>query len=68
MVQVVSNRNCGRPSAAEYAYGGDIACSKTMLRALAQRVDRIELTGTPVWAVNNIIRRLERLPIKLVRG
>jgi hypothetical protein len=37
-----------------------------MLRALLQRVDRIEVTGEPVWAVNNIIRRHERLPIRLV--
>jgi cytochrome P450 len=37
-----------------------------MLTALIERVDRIELTGTPVWAMNNIIRRHERLPIKLV--
>jgi hypothetical protein len=37
-----------------------------MLRALAERVERIELAGAPTWAVNNIIRRHERLPIKLV--
>jgi cytochrome P450 len=36
-----------------------------MLRALVQRVERIELTGPPTWAVNNIIRRHDRLPIKL---
>jgi cytochrome P450 len=36
-----------------------------MLRALIERVERIELTGRPTWAVNNIIRRHERLPIKL---
>ena len=33
--------------------------------ALVQRVERIELTGPPTWAVNNIIRRHDRLPIKL---
>ncbi|MFD3430247.1 cytochrome P450 [Nocardia fluminea] len=38
----------------------------SMLRALADRVERIELAGTPKWAVNNIIRRLERLPLELV--
>jgi cytochrome P450 len=37
-----------------------------MLNALLQRVDRIEVTGSPVWAINNIIRRHERLPLKLV--
>ncbi|TPG27372.1 cytochrome P450 [Mycolicibacterium hodleri] len=36
-----------------------------MLRALAERVKRIELTGPPTWAINNIIRRHERLPITL---
>jgi cytochrome P450 len=37
-----------------------------MLTALLERVDRIELAGTPEWAVNNIIRRHERLPVKLI--
>lgn len=37
-----------------------------MLRALAERVERIELTGPPTWAINNIIRRHERLPVELV--
>jgi cytochrome P450 len=36
-----------------------------MLSALAERVERIEVTGEPTWAINNIIRRHERLPIKL---
>ena len=39
-----------------------------MLLALAERVERIELAGSPTWAINNIIRRHERLPIKLVGG
>jgi cytochrome P450 len=38
------------------------------LRALIARVDRIELTGSPTWTVNNIIRRHERLPLRLVPG
>ncbi len=37
-----------------------------MLNALLQRVDRIEVTGSPVWAINNIIHRHERLPLKLI--
>jgi hypothetical protein len=37
--------------------------TEAMLRALAQRVDRIEPTSAPTWAVNNIIRRHERLPL-----
>jgi cytochrome P450 len=37
-----------------------------MLNALVERVDRIELSGAPTWAINNIIRRHARLPLKLV--
>jgi len=37
-----------------------------MLGALVERVERIELSGTPTWAINNIIRRHERLPLKLM--
>jgi cytochrome P450 len=37
-----------------------------MLNALLERVDRIEVTGSPVWAINNIIHRHERLPLKLI--
>ncbi|BBX48656.1 cytochrome P450 [Mycobacterium cookii] len=40
--------------------------TQAMLRALVERVDRIELTAPPTWAVNNIIRRHERLPLKLI--
>jgi cytochrome P450 len=40
--------------------------TQAMLGALAERVDRIELAATPTWAVNNIIRRHERLPLKLI--
>lgn len=40
--------------------------TEAMLRALAERVDRIELTSSPTWAINNIIRRHERLPLKLI--
>jgi cytochrome P450 len=37
-----------------------------MLTALLQRVDRIEVTGSPTWVINNIVRRHARLPLKLV--
>jgi cytochrome P450 len=37
-----------------------------ILRALIDRVDRIEVTGSPTWAVNNIIHRHDRLPLKLI--
>jgi cytochrome P450 len=40
--------------------------TQAMLRALVERVDRFEVTSTPRWAVNNIIRRHERLPLKLI--
>ncbi|HUO39874.1 MAG TPA: cytochrome P450 [Mycobacterium sp.] len=40
--------------------------TQAMLRALVDRVDRIELTGAPVWAVNNIIRRPQHLPVTLI--
>lgn len=37
-----------------------------LLTALLERVERIDLVGEPIWGVNNVIRRLERLPIRLV--
>jgi cytochrome P450 len=37
-----------------------------ILRALLERVRRIVPAGDPTWAVNNIIRRHERLPLELV--
>lgn len=39
--------------------------TQTILQALVARVDRIVPAGTPEWAGNNIIRRLERLPLEL---
>jgi cytochrome P450 len=40
--------------------------AQSILKALAARVERIELVGTPVWGVNNIIHKLDRLPLRLV--
>jgi cytochrome P450 len=40
--------------------------TQAMLRALVERVDRIELAAPPTWALNNIIRRHECLPLKLI--
>ncbi|MBY4107451.1 cytochrome P450 [Rhodococcus fascians] len=40
--------------------------AQTMLRVLAQRVEKLVPAGTPVRAVNNVIHRYERLPLKLV--
>jgi cytochrome P450 len=38
---------------------------QAMLTALMQQVSRIELAGEPTWAINNIIRCYERLPLRL---
>jgi cytochrome P450 len=38
---------------------------QALLNALADRVGRIELTGEPSWARNNIIRGLAHLPLTL---
>jgi cytochrome P450 len=40
--------------------------TQAMLQALVERVERIELVASPTWALNNIIRRHERLPLKLI--
>ena len=40
--------------------------AQTMLRVLARRVERFVPSGTPKRAVNNVIHRYERLPLKLV--
>ncbi|WP_024443068.1 MULTISPECIES: cytochrome P450 [Mycobacteriaceae] len=37
-----------------------------LLKALIDQVDRIEATGEPTWAVNNIIRRHQHLPVRLL--
>ncbi len=63
-----ANRQLGFGQGAHACAGQGLARLETaaMLRALAERVERIELTGSPVWAVNNIIRRHERLPIRMI--
>lgn len=38
---------------------------QALLNALADRVERIELTGEPTWGRNNIIRGLSSLPLTL---
>jgi len=40
--------------------------TSAILRALVEHVDRIEMTGPPEWALNNVIHRLERLPLELI--
>lgn len=63
-----AGRHVGFGQGAHACAGQALARLETtaMLRALLERVERIELTGTPKWAVNNIIRRHERLPLKLI--
>lgn len=65
-----ATRQLGFGQGAHACAGQGLARLETtaMLRALAERVDRIELTGSPEWAINNIIRRHDRLPIKLIRA
>ncbi|HKI39342.1 MAG: hypothetical protein P4L48_22260 [Mycobacterium sp.] len=40
--------------------------TEAILHSLLQHVDHIELDGTPERAVNNVIRRFETLPLRLV--
>lgn len=40
--------------------------TQAVLRSLLTRVDRLELAGTPAWGTNNIIHKLDRLPLRLV--
>lgn len=63
-----AGRHVGFGHGAHACAGQGLARLETtaMLQALLERVDRIELTGTPTWAVNNIIRRYEHLPLKLI--
>jgi cytochrome P450 len=63
-----ANRQLGFGHGAHACAGQALARLETeaMLRALVDRVDRIELTGAPTWAINNIIRRFEYLPVKLI--
>ncbi len=63
-----AGRHVGFGHGAHACAGQGLARLETtaMLWALLERVDRIELAGTPNWAVNNIIRRHEHLPLKLI--
>ncbi|MEV6943477.1 cytochrome P450 [Streptomyces sp. NPDC051172] len=40
--------------------------TSALLSALVARVDRIEPVGTSEWALNNVIHRLESLPLELI--
>jgi cytochrome P450 len=64
-----ANRQLGFGQGAHACAGQGLARLETsaILQALVDRVDGIELTAEPTWAVNNIIRRHERMPLKLIR-
>ena len=63
-----ATRQLGFGQGAHACAGQGLARMETqaMLYALVQRVDRIELTSAPTWALNNIIRRHESLPLNLI--
>jgi cytochrome P450 len=63
-----AGRQIGFGQGAHACAGQSLARLETtaVLRALIERVDRIEVSGSPTWAVNNIIHRHERLPLKLI--
>jgi cytochrome P450 len=63
-----AGRQIGFGQGAHACAGQSLARLETaaMLRALIERVDRIEVTSAPTWAINNIIHRHERLPLKLI--
>jgi cytochrome P450 len=63
-----AGRQIGFGQGAHACAGQSLARLETtaMLRALIERVDRIEVTSSPTWAINNIIHRHERLPLKLI--
>jgi cytochrome P450 len=63
-----ATRQLGFGHGAHACAGQSLARLETsaMLGALLERVDRIDVTAPPTWAMNNIIRRHERLPLKLI--
>jgi cytochrome P450 len=63
-----AGRQIGFGQGAHACAGQSLARLETtaMLQALLERVDRIEVTSSPTWAINNIIHRHERLPLKLI--
>lgn len=69
-IQRDATRHLGFGHGAHACAGQGLARLETaaMLRALVERVQRIEVTGPPRWAINNIIRRHEHLPIRLIGG
>lgn len=63
-----AGRQIGFGSGAHACAGQGLARLETtaMLKALIERVDRIEVAAQPTWGINNIIHRHDRLPIRLI--
>jgi cytochrome P450 len=63
-----AGRQIGFGQGAHACAGQSLARLETtaMLSALLERVDRIEVTSSLTWAINNVIHRHERLPLKLI--
>lgn len=63
-----AGRHVGFGNGAHACAGQGLARLETtaMLKALVDRVERIDLIGEPTWAVNNIIHRHHRLPVQLI--
>jgi cytochrome P450 len=61
-------RQIGFGQGAHACAGQSLARLETtaILHALIERVDRIDVTSSPTWAINNVIHRHERLPLKLI--
>lgn len=65
-----AGRHIGFGNGAHACAGQGLARMETaaLLTALLERVERFDMCGEPKWAVNNVIHRLERLPVTLVPG
>lgn len=63
-----AGRHIGFGNGAHACAGQGLARMETaaLLTALLERVERFDLQGQPTWAVNNVIHRLEQLPVTLV--
>jgi len=63
-----AGRHIGFGNGAHACAGQGLARLETaaLLKALIEQVARIEVTGDPSWVVNNIIRRHQYLPVRLI--
>jgi cytochrome P450 len=63
-----AGRHVGFGSGTHACAGQGLARLETtaMLKALIERVERIEIAAEPTWGINNIIHRHDHLPIRLI--